>query len=238
MINLPERIKSLGAFLSRFKKTVFTELRVAMPAIVVDFDVNKQTVSCRLAVRELLTQEGQLKFVDFPVLKEVPVVMPRGGGYAMTFPIKAGDECMVIFQDMCMDSWWFRGGIQNRSDLRRHDLSDAIAIFSPWSQPNVIPSYNNEGVELRSLDGSKTIVIDDEKIEATNGQTKISVTPQDLHLQTPTSSLKMNSEGLTVTDLLAINLNAPTVNINGGPYKLHTHTGVQSGGGTTGPVNL
>ena len=92
--------------------------------------------------------------MDLPELKDVPIVMPRGGEWIITMPIKVGDECMVIFQDLCIDGWWFRGGIQNWNDLRRHDLSDAIAIFSPWSQPNSISNYNTTDLELRNLEGS------------------------------------------------------------------------------------
>lgn len=154
MITLEQRIARLESLLTRIMSEVKSDIRVALPAKVVSFNPSKQTVSCIPTVRELVNLNGKVSYKDLPILEDVPIIMPRAGGWVITLPIKPGDECMVVFQDLCIDGWWFRGGIQNWNDLRRHDLSDAIAIFSPWSQPNAISNYSTSEVELRSLDGS------------------------------------------------------------------------------------
>lgn len=154
MINLQERIRNLENLLNTLMSTLKSDIRVALPCIVTSFDATKQTISCKPSIRELVNINGKVSYKDLPELKDVPISVPRAGNWAITLPIQAGDECMVIFQDLCIDGWWFRGGVQNWNDLRRHDLSDAIAVFSPWSQPNTIPEYSTTYMEARSLDGT------------------------------------------------------------------------------------
>jgi hypothetical protein len=154
MITLEQRISNLEILINNLVSNIKSDIRVALPAKVTSFDPVKQTISCIPTIRELVNINGEVSYRDLPELLDVPISTPRGGNWVITMPIKAGDECMVIFQDLCIDGWWFRGDIQNWNDLRRHDLSDAIAIFSPWSQPNTIPSYNTEAMEIRSIDGS------------------------------------------------------------------------------------
>ncbi|MFW8450019.1 Gp138 family membrane-puncturing spike protein, partial [Klebsiella pneumoniae] len=71
-------------------------------------------------------ESGAQVSVNLPLLVDVPVVFPRGGGCTLTFPVKPGDECLVIFADRCIDFWWQSGGIQEPVDERMHDLSDAF----------------------------------------------------------------------------------------------------------------
>lgn len=165
MISLEERVGRLEQLLQNIEHNVLAGLRVSLPAIITSFDAEKQTVSCIPAIRELVNTNGKAKFTTLPELKDVPICIPRAGGWNITFPIKEGDECMVIFQDLCIDGWWFRGDIQNWNDLRRHDLSDAIAIFSPYSQPNVLSSYNTSGMEIRSNDGSIKITLTNDGVK-------------------------------------------------------------------------
>ena len=154
MITIEERLNKLEGLISSLLDGVNAGIRVALPAKVTGFNASKQTVSCIPLIRELVNINGKVSYKELPELQDVPIVVPRAGNWAITLPIKTGDECMVIFQDLCIDGWWSRGGIQNWNDLRRHDLSDAIAIFSPWSQPNAISSYSSSNLEIRSLDNT------------------------------------------------------------------------------------
>lgn len=164
MITLEQRISNLEILINNLISNIKSDIRVALPAKVTSFDPVKQTISCIPTIRELVNINGEVSYKDLPELLDVPISTPRGGDWVITMPIKAGDECMVIFQDLCIDGWWFRGDIQNWNDLRRHDLSDAIAIFSPWSQPNTIPSYNTDAMEIRSIDGSTKMTFTQGKV--------------------------------------------------------------------------
>lgn len=208
MISLEERIQKLESLIRRISSDVKSETRVSLPARVTSFDPERQTISCIPTIREMVNINGSVSYRDLPELRDVPIIVPRAGNWLITLPIKVGDECMVVFQDLCIDGWWFRGGIQNWNDLRRHDLSDAIAIFSPWSQPNTVSSYNPENMEIRSLDGS----------------IKISLTQSGINIEAP-QGLNINGNvnvtgTLTATeDVLAgsISLKSHTHNYNPGP---------------------
>lgn len=219
MINLEERISRIENLLRRISSNIKSDIRVALPATILSFDPNKQTVVCKPLIRELVNINGSVRYEELPELRDVPISIPRAGNWAITLPIKPGDECMVIFQDLCIDGWWFRGGIQNWNDLRRHDLSDAIAIFSPWSQPNTIPSYNTNNLEVRNLDNTIKISM------GLNG-----VTMDFPQGGTINGDLTINGN-VTSTGTITGQQDVIAGSISG---KSHVHPGVTTGGGSTG----
>ena len=113
--------------------------RVCMPGIIQSFDAAAQTVTVQPALREKMLVDGDEYWIDIPLLVDVPIVVPRAGGYALTLPIQAGDECLVVFGDMCIDGWWQSGGVQNQvlglaAFLRRagHD----VRVLAPGGLPD------------------------------------------------------------------------------------------------------
>lgn len=136
------------------------DLRVAVPGIVQAFNAEEQTVTVQVAIREkLCDEEGNEVWTDIPLLVDVPIVVPRAGGYVLTLPVQQGDECLVVFADSCIDAWWQSGGVQNQIDCRRHDLSDGFAILGCWSQPKVVPAYSTNSVQIRNESGSASLEI-------------------------------------------------------------------------------
>lgn len=141
-------------------------LRVAIPGIIEEFDPQTQTATVQLALREKISnQDLSQEWVDVPLLLDVPIVLPRAGGFVLTMPIQKGDECLIIFADMCIDAFFSNGGVQNQLEKRRHDLSDGIAIMGMWSQPNVVPNYSTTATELRTVDGSTKISLQPGEID-------------------------------------------------------------------------
>ena len=122
-----------------------------MPGIIQGFNPIEQTAKVQLAIRERITDiEKNILNLEVPILLDVPIVMPRGGGFVITFPIKPGDECLVIFSDLCINAWWSLGGVQNIEEYRRHDFSDAFAILAPTSQPKRVSNYSTNNLEIRN----------------------------------------------------------------------------------------
>lgn len=149
-------------------------IRVAEPGIIQSFDCETQTATVQIALREQINNEdGSKEWVAVPLLLDVPIVMPRAGGYVLTMPVNKGDECLVIFGDMCIDAWFSLGGIQNQIEKRRHDLSDAFAILGVWSQPNIIPNYSADSTQLRTLDGNTSITMKSGEINIQASTVKI-----------------------------------------------------------------
>lgn len=157
MRSMEERNADMGAVLAALVEKIGVETRVAAPGIVTEWDPVQQTVTVQLAIRETMTDEdGEEKELEIPILVDVPVVMPRAGGYVLAFAPKKGDECLVVFADMCIDAWWQSGGVQSQVDWRRHDLSDGFAIMGCWSQQRkpVLPA---SGVRLQNDAGTAGI---------------------------------------------------------------------------------
>lgn len=217
-----ERIGGVYQAIKAAMKKVMLDLRVALPGIVQSFDAQQQTATVRLAIREKISLRGVLQEMEIPLLVDVPVVMPRAGGYMLAISPKAGDECLVVFSDRCIDSWWQSGGVQSQADCRRHDLSDGFAILGCWSQPRK-PKLPASGVAMQSDDGSVGVFIDGKGVR---------IAGDSIRIEGAEVSLKGNT----------VNVNGDVVNItgdvliNGGRYSEHKHSGVENGGGNTGGV--
>lgn len=208
---------------SQWKKIIrqaVADLRVSLPGIVASFDPGKQTAAVDLAIREKVVGVNGVQDVTISTLYDVPVVLPRAGGFSLTLPLQQGDECLVIFSDMCIDYWWQNGGVQNQLEQRRHDLSDCFCVPGPWSQPRIISNYSTTSAQLRSDDGN--IIIDISE----NGVT--------------ISADKMIINTTGDTDITAqgnVNVSASgNVVISGRDFLSHKHSGVQAGGADTGGV--
>lgn len=118
------------------EQSIRSKIWTAIPAIIQDVNYTKFTVSVQPAIKgRIEDQNGDAQIVDLPLLTDVPIMLPNAGGWHLTFPIKAGDECLVVFSARCIDAWWQNGGIQQAMERRMQDLSDGFAILAPYSQP-------------------------------------------------------------------------------------------------------
>lgn len=166
MVPVSQRVDSAEEFYTQLLEGYGTKLRVAMPGIVTAFNPAEQTVTVQPALREQVRNlNGNSQWMNLPPLLDVPIVLPRGGGFVITVPIKPGDECLIIFGDMCIDAWFSNGGVQNQIEQRRHDLSDAFAVLGTWSQPNNVINYNTNAMQLRNESGTQGITISNTSVD-------------------------------------------------------------------------
>ncbi|EPG7943976.1 translation initiation factor IF-2 [Enterobacter ludwigii] len=231
------------------RETTKNQIRVALPGIVQSFDPDTVTAVVQPAIRSVETDnDGNRVTKNYPLLVDVPVIFPRGGGCTLTFPVKAGDECMVIFADRCIDFWWQNGGVQEPVDDRVHDLSDAFCIVGPQSQAQKISSISTGAAQLRSDDGSTFF-----ELNPSTQKIKI-VAPGGLEVITPLADF---SEKVTIHGLLSWMGGMVGSVVSGVASKItgavefigtvkannksiddnHTHSGVQTGSGNTGKPN-
>lgn len=211
------------------------QVRVAVPAIVKSFDASKQTVTVLPAIREEERVGGVLQSLPLPELQDVPVVFPRGGDFLMTFPIQAGDECLVVFSDTCIDSWFQSGGQQNESKRRRHSIADGFAIFGPWNQQRAIDNYSTDAVEIRTVSGSTKVSIEDTNITVTATST-VHVSAQTANVEA-SGTATVQGATVNVTGSSAVHISGSgSTTIEGKDWLTHKHLGVQTGAGVSGIV--
>jgi hypothetical protein len=160
LIPIQHRLKIASSPIREALRQAGCDLRVSMPAIVVEFDPDRQVVSVQPALQEGLLVNAVPTLTTLPILDDVPVVFPTAGGWSLTLPIQPGDECDLVFADMAFDHWWESGGVQKQPDgvKYRHDIGDAKAHFGIRSQPRRLANWSVTSAQLRSDDG--TVVID------------------------------------------------------------------------------
>lgn len=221
----------------------------ALPGIVQSFDPDAVTVTVQPAIQGVVTRpDGSTVAVNLPLLPDVPVMFPRGGGATLTFPVKDGDECLVVFSSRCIDAWWQSGGVQIPMESRMHDLSDGFALVGPMSQARKISGISTSAVQLRSDDGETFF-----ELNPTSQKIRI-VAPGGLEVDAPVSeflqSVKINGLLTFLGGLVGSAASGAAAVITGivnfigevtanGKHidDTHTHNGVQSGTGNTGDVN-
>lgn len=195
MRTVDERNSSTEGGIKAAKEALRNELRVAMPGIVKGWDAGTQTVTVQLAIREKIINAGAEEEVQIPLLVDVPIVMPRAGGYSLVFAPKPGDECLVVFADSCIDGWYQSGGVQSQVDNRRHDLSDGFAILGCWSQVNK-PKIPSSGARLQNDDGTAGISINGNVVNIF-GSVRINGSSYASHKHSGVESGSSNTGGVT-----------------------------------------
>lgn len=223
MADRRERVPDDGETLRTAFESLQARLWTALPCIVTKFDPEKMTVSAQPAINgSYRTVEGTMASIQMPVLLDCPVLWQGGGGVTLTFPIKPGNECLVILASRCIDGWYARGAVCDPPEFRMHNLSDGFALVGVRSLPHAF-EVDTVNAALTTDDGSTYF------------------------------KLKPGSKTITITAPGGINLNGVTIDSSGNigttgtvtantdvvgggkSLKTHTHGGVQTGSGTSGP---
>jgi len=188
-------------------RQAMTEARVAIPAFVTeDLDPVTQTVTVQIAIQEQVRTKTGPQWWDVPPIIKVPIVIPRGGGFSITIPIKKGDEGLLIFCDACIDFWWANGqnnapkaanadsasGSQTQNEIRRHWVHDCGFLPGMYSQPNVLTDYATDSLQIRSDDGNTVIEVT---------ATEVNVTaPDTVHVKSPAISADNGGTALALVN--------------------------------------
>lgn len=100
------------------------EIRSAMPGVITGVAADRSTASVQPAVRRA-GADG-----DDPVIPDVPVLWPRSSKGRITWPLEAGDGCLLIFADRSLEEWESADGEKavEATDPRTHDITDALCI--------------------------------------------------------------------------------------------------------------
>ena len=140
----PNNNKSLLNLFEEMTSVIFSTLNCVKIGEIQSFDPATQTASVKILskkVNEYNLNEREL--VDYTVLEQVPVVFPKGGSSYISYPVSAGDNCLLLFCDFELDGWWISGEARPSNFPRRHDLSDAIAFVGINSTVSLIQNFSN-----------------------------------------------------------------------------------------------
>jgi hypothetical protein len=96
-----------------------------LPGKVLSYDAAKQVADVQ---PEPATRDEDGNQVNHPVLPDVPVVWPRGGGASLTFPLQPGDRVTLLPSAVCLDAWQKAGDVTAPAEDRRGGLSGMVAL--------------------------------------------------------------------------------------------------------------
>ncbi len=112
------------------------ELNCMRIGIIQEFYPEDLTVQVLIANKKDLgqNQDGSQKVRDFaPIRAKICYCNPFE-----TFPLKKGDECLLLFSDREIESWFINGDVNPLNYPRMHSMTDAVAIVGLRSLPNMI----------------------------------------------------------------------------------------------------
>ena len=186
--------------------------------IIESFDPVNQTATIKLVDKGVYEYTENETIIDYPPLLEVPVLIHKATDGGITIPIIKGDTCLVVFNDRDLDNWLLNGLIQRPNTLRKHDLSDAIAIIGIKNQKNKIADYNNLATVINYKNNK--ITIDDAEINLLNSVGNGNIIIDDkIDIKNAAENLKA-----LITDFINIVKNLKTVDPDSGNIPIDPST--------------
>ena len=200
--------RTLPLYVQSLIRQEIDKLGKALPAIV-------QSVN-----GSIVTVNFQVSGVTLPVVE-----MPLFGPEYIRYPIQAGDKGVCFPADVYLGGMSGLGtGVADMS--QRGNLT--TLVFFPignknWSSVDsqAVTIYGPNGVVLRDTESASTLTLTPSDINVSSGGTS------ELNAQT---SITLFAGGHTIV------IDSSGVSIDGLEFLLHTHSGVTTGSGVTGPV--
>lgn len=167
----------LGDLLNEWKRKLMIDFNCHAIGSIVSFNSEQQTAKvainyCKTAfqITPGTNVPSVLPDIKYPQLN-VPVVILSGGTASLTFPIAAGDQCLVLFNDRDTDNW-FKGQTSGPvNSTRLHALADGIAIVGLRQFTKPISTYSSTHAVLQ------------------NGSTQVGVGPSTINIANAGASL-------------------------------------------------
>ncbi len=208
---------SLKDLLDLLKKDILLSLNAHHLGTIQSFDATRQTANVSINYKKTFYKHNAATglydavLFDYPLALDCPVIVLGGGGGALTFPISAGDECLVLFNDRDLDNWFQGGAGAAVATPRLHSFADGIALVGLRSLTNVLTGYDATRAVLRNGEGGSTMVgVGPTLIKIANQQFTLNLLLQEL--LTELQSLVTQIAAITVTSTTPGNPTSPPIN--------------------------
>lgn len=123
-----------------FTKTLLNDIHTSLPGRITEFYPDK----CEADVQpygKFKTPAGKL--MAYPKCPGVPLCLMQSAGQtaSIVFPVKPGDECLLLFSEQALDTW--RANAESSTDLK-FDLTNAVAIVGLFARVNPLVKIAND----------------------------------------------------------------------------------------------
>ena len=191
-------------------------LHTVFPGIVERYDPETKRARIQPAIRLWLTMtetafskyagpapdwvRRQGNVVDFTIRKppilNVPMLQPSTGRYLVHHEILPGDPCLLLASERGIENYKANFGKHADPVLGAfHQMKDCFAI--PWGFEDIAP-VSNQGVVIQDSEGDTYIHLTGDTITLRNGQSTITVAPDQITLDSPVIELRGASDTLRV----------------------------------------
>lgn len=142
---MPLRVEP-GELLRRALDSRVQDVWTSFPARIVTYYADTQTADLEPQIRRPIpTSEGDIDGEDLPVLPNIPIQFPRGGGdtHAITWKLQTDDYVWVHVCTNSIGNWRRTGEVSDAGDVRTHSLGNCFAV--PGAAPNskTLPQAND-----------------------------------------------------------------------------------------------
>lgn len=161
----PTEAEALEVFIRSFLQ----DLHTAMPAKVVEYDAEKQTIVAQpMTNRAIETIDGGELAERLPTIPDVPVAFPRSSAMFLSFPLEPGDAVMLVFSMRSLDTYLASQGKEpvDPIDFRIHDITDAVAFPGVYPAARALKDISTANLVLGNDEGGLQLhITPDGKLE-------------------------------------------------------------------------
>ncbi len=158
------------------------DIHTSIPGYVKSYDPETKTAEIVVAYSDFFASDAeQPTNLDWVPIPDVPVIFPRGGGWAITWPLTEGDPVLLVFSERSIDEWFASDGKSEVAPQYQgtHDEADCFCLPGLW------PSKNKEGKA------------DSENMHIGKEETRVSIN-KDATVDIVCSRLNIGAEGASV----------------------------------------
>lgn len=179
----------------------------ALPGEIVSYDEDTQKASVKITVTNAIEDSAGDKFWHIPVLQNIPVQFPGGGGYRITYPIKKGDKVIYLVSTLPLTEWMNKGSSELDVDpIALNNLSSGwivpgIHIAPPTDAPTDAVVIHADTVKVGGSDASELVALKKDL--------------ENLRMAIQTATITLGPGGatsiITIADQLAQGLSVPSL---------------------------
>lgn len=132
-------------------EVVLRSVSTAEPGVIESFDADACTADVQPLLMRIVRSETGKTARRQNVVTHAPVLFVGGGGSRLTFPVKRGDQCLLIVASRAIDRWNEIGEELDPQNERHHHITDAIAIVGLTPQAHA-KAVNPDATVLEAAD--------------------------------------------------------------------------------------
>lgn len=219
------------AIINGWTKQQIDNAHVALPGVITSYNPSSNRASVK-PTGNFKAKDGRA--LPYPVIYNAPIVFPTGSGgrAGITFPIKSGDGCLIVFSDESLSG--YLDGVGNPSDPRKHSMNDAIVIPGLYAS-GATSEASNPSETCMTCNGSIARMDESHFILELASGTTVTIDGSQFTVSIANGTTFNISTGLggNFADGTDLTIGGSDLVVNGISHSHHVHGGVQSGGSTT-----